>query len=167
MVIVSVFAAFVPARVVGEMTSIGTLFAFILVCIGVLIMRKKMPDAPRAFRTPLVPFVPIAGVLVCLFMMVFLPLDTWIRLIVWMMIGFDLYLFYGMKNSILNKGNFSLGNYKTIAYSGFGMVIALIVIAYINSMDTEVEEGNFLFNFSLVFAIIHALIYTYSFKKSR
>ena len=54
-------------------------------------MRKKMPDAPRAFRTPLVPFVPIAGVLVCLFMMVFLPLDTWIRLIVWMMIGFDLY----------------------------------------------------------------------------
>ena len=95
MVIVSLFAAFVPARVVGEMTSIGTLFAFILVCIGVLIMRKKMPDAPRAFRTPLVPFVPIAGVLVCLFMMVFLPLDTWIRLIVWMMIGFDLYLFYG------------------------------------------------------------------------
>ena len=73
MVIVSLFAAFVPARVVGEMTSIGTLFAFILVCVGVLIMRKKMPEAPRAFRTPLVPFVPIAGIFVCLFMMVFLP----------------------------------------------------------------------------------------------
>src|SRR6478609_8457338 len=84
MLFVSLFAAFVPARVVGEMTSIGTLFAFILVCIGVMVMRKKMPDAPRAFRTPFVPFVPIAGVLVCLFMMVFLPLDTWIRLIVWM-----------------------------------------------------------------------------------
>jgi hypothetical protein len=112
MVIVSLFAAFVPARVVGEMTSIGTLFAFILVCIGVLIMRKKMPEAPRAFRTPFVPFVPIAGVVVCLFMMVFLPLDTWIRLIVWMMIGFDLYLFYGMKHSVLNKGAFSLKNYK-------------------------------------------------------
>jgi APA family basic amino acid/polyamine antiporter len=166
MLIVSLFAAFVPARVVGEMTSIGTLFAFILVCIGVLIMRKKMPDAPRAFRTPLVPFVPIAGVLVCLFMMVFLPLDTWIRLIVWMMIGFDLYLFYGMKNSKLNKGNFSLNNYKTVAGSGLGMVLGLIVIAYIHHSDPAIDDS-FLFYFSLVFAAIHAFIYAYSFKKAR
>ena len=166
MVIVSVFAAFVPARVVGEMTSIGTLFAFILVCIGVLIMRKKMPEAPRAFRTPLVPFVPIAGVLVCLFMMVFLPLDTWIRLIVWMMIGFDLYLFYGMKHSILNKGNFSLKNYKTVASSGLGMVLALIIIAFVHHSDPNIDDG-FLFYFSLIFAAIHALIYAYSFKKAR
>jgi APA family basic amino acid/polyamine antiporter len=166
MVIVSLFAAFVPARVVGEMTSIGTLFAFILVCIGVLIMRKKMPDAPRAFRTPLVPFVPIAGVLVCLFMMVFLPLDTWIRLIVWMMIGFDLYLFYGMKHSILNKGEFSLKSYKTVAGSGLGMVLALIVIAFVHHSDPNVED-TFLFYFSLMFAALHALIYAYSFKKVR
>lgn len=166
MVIVSLFAAFVPARVVGEMTSIGTLFAFILVCIGVLIMRKKMPDAPRAFRTPLVPFVPIAGVLVCLFMMVFLPLDTWIRLIAWMMLGFDLYLFYGMKNSVLNKGTFSVGNYKTIAYSGYAMVIALVVVAYINHQDAN-ADGAFLYYFSLVFAAIHAVIFTISFNKSR
>lgn len=166
MIIVSLFAAFVPARVVGEMTSIGTLFAFILVCIGVLIMRKKMPDAPRAFRTPLVPFVPIAGVLVCLFMMVFLPLDTWIRLIAWMMIGFDLYLFYGMKNSVLNKGTFSEANYKTIAYSGYAMVITLVVVAYINHLDANVD-GTFLYYFSLAFAAIHAVIFTISFKKSR
>lgn len=166
MIIVSLFAAFVPARVVGEMTSIGTLFAFILVCIGVLIMRKKMPDAPRAFRTPLVPFVPIAGVLVCLFMMVFLPLDTWIRLIAWMMLGFDLYLFYGMKNSILNKGTFSPGNYKTIAYSGYAMVIALVVVAYINHLDAN-ADGAFLYYFSLVFAAIHAVVFTFSFNKSR
>lgn len=166
MVIVSLFAAFVPARVVGEMTSIGTLFAFILVCVGVLIMRKKMPDAPRAFRTPFVPFVPIAGVLVCLFMMVFLPLDTWIRLIVWMMIGFDLYLFYGMKHSVLNKGNFSLKSYKTVAASGQGMVLALIVIAFFHHSDPEIDD-TFLFYFSLVFAAIHTLIYAYSFKKAR
>ncbi len=165
MIIVSLFAAFVPARVVGEMTSIGTLFAFILVCIGVLIMRKKMPDAPRAFRTPLVPIVPVAGVLVCLFMMVFLPLDTWIRLIVWMMIGFDLYLFYGMKNSVLNNGNFPIGNYKTIAISGLAMVVALIIIAYINNLDPNVDNG-FLFYFSIIFAAIHALVYSYSYKKS-
>ena len=70
MIFVSLFAAFVPARVVGEMTSIGTLFAFILVCIGVWVMRNKMPEAPRAFKTPLVPLVPILGIVTCLFMMV-------------------------------------------------------------------------------------------------
>ncbi len=166
MVIVSIFAAFVPARVVGEMTSIGTLFAFILVCIGVLIMRKKMPDAPRGFRTPFVPFVPIAGVLVCLFMMVFLPLDTWIRLIVWMMIGFDLYLFYGMKHSHLNQGAFSLKNYKTVAGYGLAMTLALIIVAYINEQDPTVNE-TFLYYFSLAFAAVHVFIFSYSFKKSR
>jgi APA family basic amino acid/polyamine antiporter len=166
MVIVSIFAAFVPARVVGEMTSIGTLFAFILVCLGVLIMRKSMPDAPRGFRTPLVPFVPIAGIAVCLFMMVFLPLDTWIRLIAWMMIGFDLYLFYGMKNSVLNQGQFSLKSYKTVAGAGLGMVLALIIIAYINHLDIH-ADGDFLFYFSIVFAIAHAFIYAYSFKKAK
>ena len=96
-------------------------------------MRNKMPEAPRAFRTPLVPFVPIAGVFVCLFMMVFLRLDTWIRLIVWMMIGFDLYLFYGMKHSVLNNGEgFSLKSYKTVSGSGLVMVLALIIIAFIS-----------------------------------
>ncbi len=165
MLIVSLFAAFIPARVVGEMTSIGTLFAFILVCLGVLIMRKKMPEAPRAFRTPLVPFVPIAGVLVCLFMMVFLPLDTWIRLIVWMMIGFDLYLFYGMKNSALNQGEFSLKNQKTVAGSGLAMVLTLIIIAFIHHNDPNLDDI-YLFYFSLAFSIIHAFVYGYNYKKS-
>ena len=166
MVIVCLFAAFVPARVVGEMTSIGTLFAFILVCLGVLIMRKTMPDAPRGFKTPLVPFVPIAGIAVCLFMMVFLPLDTWIRLIVWMMIGFDLYLFYGMKNSHLNHGHFSLKSYKTVSASGLGMVLALIIVAFVHHSDPNIDD-HFLFYFSLFFAALHTLVYSYSFKKSR
>lgn len=103
MLFVSLFAAFVPARVVGEMTSIGTLFAFILVSIGVWVMRVKMPDAPRAFKTPLVPLVPILGVITCLFMMIFLPLDTWIRLLVWLLIGFVIYFSYGRKHSILQQ----------------------------------------------------------------
>lgn len=166
MVIVSVFAAFVPAKVVGEMTSIGTLFAFILVCLGVLVMRKKMPEAPRAFRTPLVPFVPIAGVAVCLFMMVFLPLDTWIRLIVWMMIGFDLYLFYGMKNSHLNKGQYSLSNKKTVAGAGLGMVFILIVVAFIHHSDPTLDDS-YLFYFSLLFSVIHTLVYGYSYKRAK
>ncbi len=164
MVLVSIFAAFIPARVVGEMTSIGTLFAFILVCIGVLIMRSKMPEAPRAFRTPLVPLVPMLGVGVCLFMMVFLPLDTWIRLIVWMMIGFDLYLYYGMKNSHLNHGNYSRGNFKMVAGSGIAMVLALVVVAFIHHEGAD-DAG--LFYFSLGFAALHAIGYAYSYMKER
>ncbi|MBX9851798.1 MAG: amino acid permease [Cytophagaceae bacterium] len=98
-IFVGLFAAFVPVTVVGEMTSIGTLFAFILVCIGVLILRKKRPDAPRAFRTPWVPFVPVMGIGVCLYMMYALPVDTWIRLVIWMAIGLVIYFIYGRKHS--------------------------------------------------------------------
>jgi basic amino acid/polyamine antiporter, APA family len=166
MVLVSAFAAFVPARVVGEMTSIGTLFAFILVCIGVLIMRSKMPEAPRAFRTPLVPLVPILGVGVCLFMMVFLPLDTWIRLIVWMMIGFDLYLFYGMKNSHLNHGSYSKGNYRMVAGSGLGMALALVAVAFIHHEDPAADDTA-LFYFSLAFAALHVVAYLVSYMRPR
>jgi basic amino acid/polyamine antiporter, APA family len=103
MVFVSLFAAFVPASVVGEMVSIGTLFAFVLVCIGIWVLRVKQPDAPRTFRVPMVPLVPILGVITCLFMMVFLPADTWIRLFVWMAIGIVIYFLYSRHGSILRK----------------------------------------------------------------
>ncbi|MBC8045782.1 MAG: amino acid permease [Fimbriimonadaceae bacterium] len=102
---VSLFAALIPARVVGELTSIGTLFAFILVCVGVLVMRIKMPDAPRAFKTPFFPITPILGIITCLFMMVFLPGDTWLRLIIWMAIGIVIYFMYSRHHSKLNSGN--------------------------------------------------------------
>ncbi len=103
MLFVSLFAAFVPARVVGEMTSIGTLLAFVLVCVGVMVLRKTQPNLPRAFKTPLVPLVPILGILSCLGMMVSLPGDTWLRLIIWLAIGFVIYFGYSIKNSKLNK----------------------------------------------------------------
>ena len=99
MLFVGAFAAFVPGRVVGEMTSIGTLLAFILVSIGVLIIRKRMPDAPRGFRTPFVPLVPILGVIVCGAMMLALPWDTWLRLVVWLGIGMIVYFRYSVKHS--------------------------------------------------------------------
>lgn len=162
MLLVSIFAAFVPANVVGEMTSIGTLFAFILVCIGVIILRKNQPDAPRVFKTPLVPLVPILGVLTCLFMMVFLPLDTWIRLIAWMMIGFDLYLFYGMRNSHLNKEGFSNKSFKTVSYSGMAMVVLLLIVAFLyNRSEGSIGEGSStgLYYFSIAFALIHVVVY--------
>ena len=99
MVFVGLFAGFVPGKVVGEMTSIGTLLAFILVSFGVMVMRKRMPDAPRSFRTPLVPFVPIMGILVCGVMMAALPWDTWLRLVVWLLIGVVVYFRYSVKHS--------------------------------------------------------------------
>lgn len=102
MLFVSLFAAFVPARVVGEMTSIGTLLAFVLVCVGVMVLRKTQPDLPRAFKTPLVPLVPILGIVSCLAMMIALPGDTWLRLIIWLAIGFAIYFGYSIKNSKLN-----------------------------------------------------------------
>ncbi|MGY2132772.1 amino acid permease [Hymenobacter sp. HD11105] len=99
--LISAFAGLVPIQVVGEMTSIGTLLAFVMVCLGVLIMRKQQPDAPRAFRTPWVPLVPILGILTCLLMMVSLPWDTWLRLIIWLAAGLVIYYAYGKKRSKL------------------------------------------------------------------
>lgn len=161
MLFVSLFAAFVPARVVGEMTSIGTLFAFILVCVGVMVMRAKMPDAPRAFRTPLVPLVPILGIATCLFMMVFLPTDTWIRLIVWMLLGLDLYLFYGMKNSALNSGSFFKNSYKTVSLTGVVLALLLVVVALIHHNDPKADD-DVLFQFSMGFAILHSLLFIFT-----
>jgi APA family basic amino acid/polyamine antiporter len=103
MFFVSIFAGFVPVTDLGHMVSIGTLLAFVLVCLGVLVMRKRMPEIPRSFKAPLVPFVPIAGIVVCFYLMYSLPLESWIRLFVWMVIGVLLYFIYGKKNSKLNN----------------------------------------------------------------
>jgi APA family basic amino acid/polyamine antiporter len=102
-VFVGAFAAFVPGDIVGDMTSIGTLFAFMLVCAGVWIMRVKRPDLKRQFKTPFVPFVPIAGIIVCGAMIYGLGWTNWARLGVWLLIGFVIYFGYSVKNSKLNK----------------------------------------------------------------
>jgi basic amino acid/polyamine antiporter, APA family len=99
---IGLFAAFVPMNVVGEMTSIGTLLAFLMVCVGILILRKTNPEAKRPFKVPLVPLIPILGILTCIAMMAFLPWETWLRLAVWLVIGLAIYFGYGKKNSKLN-----------------------------------------------------------------
>ncbi|WP_316739795.1 amino acid permease [Pedobacter aquatilis] len=99
---IGLFAAFAPINVVGEMTSIGTLLAFLMVCVGILILRKTDPEAKRPFKVPLVPLIPILGILTCIAMMVFLPWETWLRLAVWLVIGLAIYFWYGKKNSKLN-----------------------------------------------------------------
>jgi len=161
MVFVSLFAAFVPARVVGEMTSIGTLFAFILVCIGVMVLRKAEPDLPRAFKTPWVPVVPILGIFTCLFMMVFLPADTWIRLIVWMLIGFDIYLFYGIKYSVLGNGTANRKGVSIASQVGLVLTAALIVIAFLHENSLAPDKKDGLFTVSLVIAAIHIIVFLY------
>ena len=102
-VFVGIFAAFIPGSVAGDMTSIGTLFAFVLVCAGVWIMRVKNPDMVRGFRTPLVPLVPILGILVCAAMIFGLGLENWVRLGVWLLIGLVVYFTYSIKHSRLQK----------------------------------------------------------------
>lgn len=98
-------AAFVPIQVVGQMTSIGTLFAFAFVCLGVVILRKRDPDWKRPFRTPWVPYVPFFGIAVCFIMMLSLGQATWIRLFVWLTIGIAIYFFYSKKNIALSSSN--------------------------------------------------------------
>ncbi len=90
-----------PLQLLGQLVNIGTLLAFVLVCAGVWILRHKRPDLDRPFRTPFVPFVPIMGMLCCFGLMLTLPADTWIRLVVWLVIGFAIYFGYSRKHSVL------------------------------------------------------------------
>ncbi len=105
MAFVSLFAGFVPVTDLGHMVSIGTLLAFSLVCIGVMILRKTDPNRERPFRTPLVPLVPILGIVVCVYLMYSLPIEAWIRLAIWMGLGVAIYFLYGKKNSVLGRKN--------------------------------------------------------------
>ena len=100
---VAFFTGLFPIRILGQLVNIGTLLAFVLVCGGVWILRHKRPDLERPFRTPWVPVVPILGIATCLALMAFLPADTWIRLFVWLVIGFGVYFGYSRKHSVLQR----------------------------------------------------------------
>jgi APA family basic amino acid/polyamine antiporter len=98
-VIVGIVGGLVPIGILGELVSIGTLLAFVIVCAGIIVLRHTRPDLPRPFRTPLNPIVPALGILSCGYLMYGLPLDTWLRLIIWMAIGFVIYFAYSRKHS--------------------------------------------------------------------
>jgi basic amino acid/polyamine antiporter, APA family len=102
-VFVGLFAAFVPGSIAGDLTSFGTLFAFVVVCAGIWIMRRAEPNRARPFKTPLVPLVPILGILVCAGMIIALDATTLKAAGLWMILGFVVYFLYGNKNSKLNK----------------------------------------------------------------
>jgi APA family basic amino acid/polyamine antiporter len=93
--VVACAAGVLPLGVLSQLVSIGSLLAFVLVCIGVLVLRRTAPDVPRPFKTPWVPWVPVLGALACIVQMVSLPRSTWERLIIWMALGFVVYFLYG------------------------------------------------------------------------
>ena len=99
-VVCALVAGALPISLLGELVSIGTLLAFVIVCGGVWYLRVKEPNRPRPFKTPLVPLVPILGILICFAMMAGLPGDTWLRLIVWLAIGLAIYFLYGRHHSV-------------------------------------------------------------------
>lgn len=101
--IACILAGILPIDILGELVSIGTLLAFVIVCIGVIFLRVKKPELKRPFRTPLVPLIPVLGASICLIQMYSLPIDTWLRLIIWMAIGMVIYFTYSIHHSELRK----------------------------------------------------------------
>lgn len=102
-VLVALAAGLLPIGVLGQLVSMGTLLAFVLVCIGIIILRKTAPDQVRPFRTPWVPWVPIVGALFCLAQMVSLPISTWLRLVIWLAVGMVVYLGYGKRRAAAHR----------------------------------------------------------------
>ena len=104
MSLIAIIAAFVPLSEIVKLVNIGTLFAFLLVNIGVIILRRTRPDLKRGFRVPFVPVFPIIGSLLCIYLMRYLDRDTWIRFVVWLAIGLVIYFLYGRRHSRLRQG---------------------------------------------------------------
>jgi len=101
--VAAVVAGLFPIQLLGELVNIGTLLAFAIVCAGVIVLRRTRPDLHRPFRTPFVPVVPLLGIFCCVGLMAGLPKDTWIRLIVWLIIGLVIYFSYGRFHSRLQQ----------------------------------------------------------------
>ena len=167
MVLGGLLAGFVPSRVAGEMTSIGTLFAFALVCAGVIIVRRTMPDAPRGFRTPFVPLLPTLGVICCVGMMLFLPADTWLRLVIWMLIGLDIYSAYGVRHSVLGGGTHRRHGQSFLSVLGTILSLVCLLTAFWHQQTAGWQADRTLLYISCALAVGHILYYAirFSWKK--
>ena len=117
-VIVALVSGLTPIEMLGQLVSIGTLFAFVLVSLGVIILRRTAPDLPRPFRAPGVPFVPIAGAVVCFLQMVGLPAATWERLVIWLAVGLVVYFGYGHRHAVVGRARSVISAESTSARRG-------------------------------------------------
>ena len=159
MIIIGVLAGIVPANIAGEMTSIGTLFAFSLVCLGVIVVRRTQPNAPRGFKTPLVPWIPAAGLICCVGMMLFLPAETWIRLVMWMLIGIDIYSFYGIKHSVVGGGTIRRHGQTILSAIGVFIAFLCIITGFWHQQTVGWNESHLMLWIASVFGTIHILFF--------
>lgn len=159
MVLISILAGIIPPSVAGEMTSIGTLFAFSLVCLGVIVVRRTQPNAPRGFKTPFVPWVPAAGLVCCIGMMLFLPAGTWIRLVMWMLIGIDIYSFYGIKHSVIGGGSVRRHGQTILSCIGVFVAFLCIVTGFWHQQTVGWHESHLMLWIASVFGVAHIFFF--------
>lgn len=159
MAVIGLLAGLVPPDVAGEMTSIGTLFAFALVCLGVIVVRRTQPDAPRGFKTPFVPYVPAAGVVCCIGMMLFLPAETWIRLVIWMVIGLDIYAYYGIRHS--RAGGGTVRRHGQTVLNALGVVVSLlcVITGFWHQQTVGWQEDRTMLYIAVAFGVGHIFFY--------
>ena len=112
------------------------------------------------------PLVPILGIVVCLFMMVFLPMDTWIRLIVWMLIGMDIYLVYGAKNSLLGTGTNNRKGMRIARYTGLILCVLLVITGLLHQYTVGFDTDRTLMYISIIFAIVHLFVFAAKLKRT-
>lgn len=159
MCIISLLSGVVPANVAGEMTSIGTLFAFSLVCLGVIVVRRTQPDAPRGFRTPWVPWIPALGFICCVGMMLFLPAETWIRLVIWMVIGIDVYSYYGVKHSVVGGGTVRRHGQTILSAIGAFVSFLCILAGFWHQQTVGWHADRTMLWISVIFGVGHMLFF--------
>ncbi len=159
MVLICILAGIIPPSVAGEMTSIGTLFAFSLVCLGVIVVRRTQPNAPRGFKTPFVPWVPAAGLVCCIGMMLFLPAETWIRLVMWMLIGIDIYSFYGIKHSVIGGGSVRRHGQTILSCIGVFVAFLCIVTGFWHQQTVGWHESHLMLWIASVFGVAHIFFF--------
>lgn len=159
MVLISILAGIISPSVAGEMTSIGTLFAFSLVCLGVIVVRRTQPNAPRGFKTPFVPWVPAAGLVCCIGMMLFLPAETWIRLVMWMLIGIDIYSFYGIKHSVIGGGSVRRHGQTILSCIGVFVAFLCIVTGFWHQQTVGWHESHLMLWIASVFGVAHIFFF--------
>jgi len=185
---VGIFGGFVPESVAGDLTSIGTLLAFILVCAGIWILRKSDPDAERPFKTPLIynvkmfglkfllPLTPIIGILVCTFMIISLDRFTQLSALSWMLVGLDVYLLFGLKNSVLSKGEEAHHSFRGLKSASIAGIFCALFLLTLSMLDFYFKKQTFLADtsknvepslpwFFIVLGIVHLGIFTVTMMK--